>query len=254
MIMRGLLRYVEDLVRSRRPRRFRATEADTSLARAAMTLRTARAGSGAPRDEFVTALHKRLAAELDPPVRRHAAGARRAFLRNAAVVSGAAVAGAGIDRALTAHSLTGPAAAPPTMIPEHGTWHTVTASADLPNGSVCAFTTGEVTGFVERAGGRLVAVSGICTHQGCKLALATQPVRLICPCHGATFALDGAVLGHRFPATLPALPRIEVREVGGEVQVYATTPTGTPPHPSASDPDGDGDGSSVSRRHGKPER
>ena len=225
--MRGLPRYVEDLVRSRRPRPFRPSEQDASLARTAVTLRAARPGSGAPRDEFVTALHRRLAAELDPPAGRRGAGARRAFLRNAAVVTGAAVAGAGIDHTLTAPSgggspTAGSAASGGTLVPERGTWHTVTASADLPDGTVRAFTAGVIAGFVERAGGRLRAVSGVCTHQGCRLTLAAGPARLVCPCHGATFALDGAVLGHRLPVTLTALPRLAVREVGGAVQVYAT--------------------------------
>jgi cytochrome b6-f complex iron-sulfur subunit len=221
MTMRGLPRYVEDLVRSRRPRRFRADEADASLARTAVTLRAARPGSGAPRDEFVTALHKRLAAEFDPPVRGQPAGARRAFLRNAAVVSGAAAAGAAIDHAVTAGPAAGPPSAGGTLIPGHGTWRTITASADLRDGAVLAFTAGAVTGFVERAGGRLRAVSGVCSHQGCRLLFAGGPPRLVCPCHGAAFALDGSVLGHRLPVTLSALPRLAVREIDGAVQVFA---------------------------------
>jgi cytochrome b6-f complex iron-sulfur subunit len=219
MIMRGLTRYVEDLLRSRRPHRFRASGEDASLARAAVTLRAARPGSGAPAEEFVTALHKKLAAELDPPTARRAVGARRAFLRAATVAAGAAVAGAGLDHALTAHTTAPPGAG--SLTPDHGTWRTVTASADLPDGAVLPFTAGAVTGFVERAGGRLRAVSGVCTHQGCRLALAAHPARLVCPCHGAAFALDGAVLTHRLPITLAALPRLAVREAGGAVQVYA---------------------------------
>jgi cytochrome b6-f complex iron-sulfur subunit len=43
----------------------------------------------------------------------------------------------------------------------------------------------------------------------------------VCPCHGATFALDGSVLGHRLPGSLSALPRLAVREAGGAVQVFA---------------------------------
>jgi cytochrome b6-f complex iron-sulfur subunit len=219
--MRGIARYIEDLLRSRRPRRFAASEQDTGLAQAAITLRGARPGSGGPTEEFVTALHKRLAAELDPAYRR-AATARRGILRTAAVAAGAAAAGAGIDHALTARTLAAsPAGAGGTLTPHHGTWHTVAASADLPDGAVRPFTAGAVTGFVGRAAGRLRAVSGTCTHQGCRLALAAQPARLVCPCHGATFALDGAVLSHQLPITLTALPRLAVRESDGAVQVYA---------------------------------
>ena len=81
--MRGLTRYVEDLIRSRRPRRFAADEDSADLARTAITLRAARPGGEAPREEFVLALRKRLARELDPPgpvpAARQASSGRRAF-------------------------------------------------------------------------------------------------------------------------------------------------------------------------------
>ena len=220
--MRGINRYIEGLISSRRPRRFRASEDDAALARTAITLRAGRPGSGEPAEEFVTALHKKLAAELDPPAAGRAVGARRTFLRAATAtgaVAAAGAAGAGID-----HVLTSPTAVPSTLTPSHGIWLTVAASTDVPDGAVRPFTAGALTGFLERAGGQLRAVSGICTHQGCRLTLSARPVQLVCPCHGATFALDGAVLTHKFPVPLAALPRIEVREADGVVQVYAPAP------------------------------
>jgi cytochrome b6-f complex iron-sulfur subunit len=234
--MRGITRYVEDLVRSRRPRRFAADEDSAGLARTAITLRAARPGSGAPREEFVLALHKRLARELDPPepapAARQASSGRRAFLRAATVTGGAAVAGggalagAGVERALTARSA---ATQPPSaLIPDHGTWLTVSTSAELPDGAVRPFTAGAVAGFVSRAEGQPHAVSAICTHQGCRLSVASpgsheagRPATLVCPCHGATFAANGTVLAHRLPIALTALPVLNVREAGGVVQVYA---------------------------------
>lgn len=225
MIVRTLTRYIEDLIRSRRPRRFKASEDDAAMVRAAITLRAARPGSGEPTDEFVTSLHRKLAAELEPPPDRRPAAARRTFLRAAAVAGGAAAAvaaGAAIDHEVTSRTEPGPApAAGGTLTPSHGTWLTVAYSADLPNGAVRPFTVNAVTGFIERADGQLRAVSGICTHQGCRLAFAARSARLVCPCHGATFALDGTVLTHKLPVPLEALPRIEVREAGGAVQVYA---------------------------------
>jgi cytochrome b6-f complex iron-sulfur subunit len=224
MIMRGITRYIEDLVRSRRPRRFQATGEDTDLARVAIALRTARPGSGAPAEDFVTALHKKLAAELDPPAPPRAIAGRRALLRVAAV-AGAMATGAGIDNVLT--RTTAPASsAAGTLTPSHGTWLTVAASADLPDGTVRSFTADALTGFIERADGQLRAVSGICTHQGCRLALAADAAKLVCPCHGATFGLDGAVLNHVFPVPLAALPQLEVREIDGTVQVCAPASTG----------------------------
>lgn len=223
--MRGITRYIEDLVRSRRPRRFRASEEDIGVARTAITLRAARPGSGEPAEEFVTALHKKLAAELDPAAIHRAGGARRTFLRTAtagAAVAGAAVAGAGVDHVLTSRTPSPISAG--ALEPSHGVWLTAADSADLPEGAVRAFTVGAITGFIQRTNGQLRAVSGICTHQGCRLSLAARPARLVCPCHGATFTLDGAVLTHRFPIPLAALPEIEVREANGAVQVYASRP------------------------------
>lgn len=223
--MRGIARYVEDLLRSRRPRRFQASTDDADLARASVILRAARPGGGAPREEFVTELHRRLATELDPPVPASAISRRRMFLRTASVAAGAAAVSAGVDHALTAGApAAAPAPAATALIPQSGEWLTVAASADLPDGTIRHFTAGAVTVFIERSGGRLRAVSGICTHQGCLLSLADHPVRLVCPCHDATFTLDGAVLTHRLPVSLPALPRLEVRETEGRVQVYAPVP------------------------------
>src|SRR5215471_17370526 len=99
--MADIRRFVDDLLRLRRPRGFRATPEDVAVARTAITLRAARPGSGAPREEFVTGLHKRLAAELDPPAPQRAGGGRRSFIRAATLAAGAAAAGAGIDHALS---------------------------------------------------------------------------------------------------------------------------------------------------------
>lgn len=163
---------------------------------------------------------------LDPPAIARAGGARRTFLRTAtagAAMAGAAVAGAGVEHVLTSRTPSPVSAG--VLEPRHGVWLTAVASADLPEGAVRAFTVGAITGFIQRTNGQLRAVSGICTHQGCRLSLAARPARLVCPCHGATFTLDGAVLTHRFPIPLAALPSIEVREANGAVQVYAPRPT-----------------------------
>ena len=224
--MRGINRYIEDLISSRRPRRFRAGQDDAELARTAITLRAGRPGSGEPAEEFVTALHKKLAAELDAPPAGRVVSERRTFLRVATAtgaIAAAGAAGAGIDHALIS---AGQAPAPSgTLMPSHGTWVTVAASTDLTDGAVRPFTAGAITGFVHRTDGQLRAVSGICTHQGCRLTLAARPARLACPCHGATFTLDGVVLSHKFPVPLAALPQIGVREADGSVQVYAPAAT-----------------------------
>jgi cytochrome b6-f complex iron-sulfur subunit len=145
----------------------------------------------------------------------------------AASAAAAIAAGVGIGRLITSNQA--PAAAPGggAIVPDQGSWQAVVASASLPDGAVRPFTLNTLTGFVERAGGEVRAVSGICTHQGCRLSLATSARELDCPCHGAAFALDGSVIRHRLSVRLTALPQIEVRESGGVVQVYAPPPPGT---------------------------
>jgi hypothetical protein len=66
MTIRDMRRFIDDLLHQRRGRRTNiAPEHDAEL-RTAILLRSARPGAGAPREEFVTELHERLANELNP--------------------------------------------------------------------------------------------------------------------------------------------------------------------------------------------
>ncbi len=59
----------------------------------------------------------------------------------------------------------------------------------------------------------VVALSAVCTHQGCTVVREAED--LSCPCHGSRFAVaDGAVL--QGPAEEP-LPRVDVRIESGAV-------------------------------------
>jgi cytochrome b6-f complex iron-sulfur subunit len=111
-----------------------------------------------------------------------------------------------------------------TLSPDVGEWRTIARTADLAEGGVQAFDLGSVVGFVTRANGRVQAVSGICTHQSCRLVFQESTRRLACPCHDAAFALSGAVAAHKLRVRPSALPRVPVREVTGAVQVYAPPP------------------------------
>ncbi|MGW2864773.1 Rieske (2Fe-2S) protein [Streptomyces sp. NPDC001205] len=223
-------RYVEALLRSRRPKPFRARPEDAEELATAITLRAARPGAGARSEEFVTSLRERLAAELDEPPGASAGGTRRRFVRGASIAAAAAAAGVLADHTMLRDH---PAPSPPqasTLQPQHGSWHTVAASSELPHGAVRAFDTGTVTGFVTRHDGRLRAVSGVCTHQGCRLVLDRPAGQLDCPCHNSVFALSGEVVRHQFDRPLPPLPRIAVRETENAVQVYVPAAGGvTPP-------------------------
>ncbi len=58
--------------------------------------------------------------------------------------------------------------------------------------------------------------SSRCTHLGCAVTLAND--HFACPCHGATFALDGAVNGADSPAQRP-LDTLEWRLTGVGLEV-----------------------------------
>jgi cytochrome b6-f complex iron-sulfur subunit len=221
--MRGVRRFVDDLLSRRRTKPFAADEADESQIRTAITLRAAGQDNG-PSDEFVNSLRERLRTELDddvPPV-RELRGSRRRFVVSIAAASAASVAVGvaagealgGAGEAVTADP------AERTITPDNGEWRGIVAAKDLPDGAVRPFDVGSIVGFVHRSGDQLNAVSGVCTHLGCKLALDGPTRQLNCPCHNAAFGVDGAVLHHRLPIALPPLPKLNVRESDGVVQVF----------------------------------
>jgi cytochrome b6-f complex iron-sulfur subunit len=235
---RQVRRFVEDLLRGKRPKSFRANEADLAELRTAITLRAARPGSGAPSAEFVTTLHERLSAEHadteradadhvgakpDLPRRQAVHHTRRRFLQGAAIAAAAAAIGAWLDHIVTRHSPAEPGTQPAggTLTPTPGAWRTVAASTDLPDGGVRAFDLGTVVGFVQRTGGLVHAVSGTCTHQGCRLLLDTTSRRLDCPCHNTAFAVTGELVTHQLPVAPAPLPQFTTREINGAVQIFA---------------------------------
>lgn len=228
MSARGTRRFIADLLHGRRPRPFSADDADAAQLRAAITLRSARPGSAAPRTEFVTDLHQRLAAELtaEPTAAAQARpgrpvhSSRRRLVQATSIAAAAAAVGAVVDHAVT-NRVPAESGRDQTLNPTTGQWRTVSASADLTEGAVQAFDLGSVIGFVARTGGQLRAVSGVCTHLGCRLALDAPASRLDCPCHRTSFALNGQLLTHQLPVAPPALPHLQVREAHGAVQIYA---------------------------------
>jgi nitrite reductase/ring-hydroxylating ferredoxin subunit len=236
---RPIERYVDSLLRRRRPAPFPATEEDLAVVRTAIELAAAGPEGLQPRDAFVEDLRRRLAdraTAADPAPSRPAPArwglGRRRFLAATAVTASAAAGAAGYALAQPAPTV----AADAELTPIRGTWQAVAAVGDLPEGSVLPFDLGTVSGFVRRASGRVQAVSGICTHQGCRLHLDAPAGRLACPCHGATFALSGEALTHPLSShDLPALPRLPVRVQAGAVQIYAPVDPAVDPaaHPSA---------------------
>ncbi len=224
--------FVDGLLRGRRTERARPDDFEAAQMAAAIEMRAARLGSDSPSEQFLADLHRRLAEQTDDEplpssaVRRIAVGTRRQVVVGTGVAAASAAAGVVVGRNLLASKPTTEQANSPaqgTLAPNAGAWRAVGASADLPAGGALAFDLGSVTGFVHRTEAQLQAVSGVCTHQGCKLWLDAPESRLRCPCHSTSFSLEGQTLTHQLPTAPPPLPKIEVRERDGYIEVLAPT-------------------------------
>jgi cytochrome b6-f complex iron-sulfur subunit len=235
MNARGLRRYVDDLLDGRRPRPFDADGFEAAQIRTAIELRAARTASDAPGEHFLTNLHRRLAARMppgqetpDPLNGPHATRRQMVVAASAAALAGGAgvVAGAATERVTPdGHSR----ADRPSMQPSDGSWRVVAASADVPAGVMDPFDVGSVVGFVRRVNGRLEAISGVCTHQGCRLWFDQPLDQLRCPCHSTSFSPTGQVLSHLLPIAPEPLPRLEVREQDGSIEVFVADKPPTEP-------------------------
>ncbi len=227
MSVRVLHRYIDDLLRGRRPRPFQPDDFEAEQLRTAIDLQAARLGADRPREEFLTELHRRLAtqmADADPgsvPPTGPAASRRRVIVGTSAAAA-AAVAAVTADRLLVRGDHPGPAAAESSeLVPNDGSWQPVAAAADVPEGTMHPFVVGALVGFVRRVDGRPEAVSGVCTHQGCRLWFDQPDARLRCPCHSTSFSPAGQVLTHQLPIAPNPLPRLAVRDNNGMIEVFA---------------------------------
>jgi nitrite reductase/ring-hydroxylating ferredoxin subunit len=231
MNARRLTAFVESLRRNRRPKPFAPDPEDVEVMRAAIELNSAQPGAALPRAEFVNDLHHRLAEQLDETGATVELSAARLSRRRviggigaAAATAAAAVAGAVVDRELlnSRSPLSVPAAQ--ELVPDEGAWQPVLDAANLGDGRVAPFSTASTVGFVVNDNGKISAISGVCTHQGCLLRLNEAAARLDCPCHRASFSLQGEVLRQQFPQPLAPLPHIQVRENNGQIEINDARP------------------------------
>ena len=114
------------------------------------------------------------------------------------------------------------------LVPSPGSWQKVADSSMVSEGAVHPFDLGTVVGFVRRVDGNVQGISGVCTHQGCRLWFDAPDDRLRCPCHSTSFATDGHVLTHQLPIAPKPLPKFDVREGGGVIEVFAPAPPSRP--------------------------
>ena len=229
MNARGLRRYIDDLLGGRRPKSFAPDDFEAAQIRTAIELRAARQGTDAvdaPRPEFLTDLHRRLAEQMDgappEPAPKHITTRRQVLVGSSAAAAGA-VAAVSIDRAVMGSRHEGPAPeiAAGQLTPSDGRWQRVADSSDVADEVMYPFDLGSVTGFVRRVGDKLEAVSGVCTHQGCRLWFDAPDDTLRCPCHRTSFSPSGQVLSHQLPNAPKPLPVLMVREVNGVIEVFA---------------------------------
>lgn len=240
MTARGLRRYLDDLLRGRRPTPFRPDEFEATQIRTAIDLQATRPGADAPRPEFLTDLHRRLAAQMAggtapaAPVSRPAATRRQMLVGTSAAAAAAAVVAVTADRLVMRGDQ--PTGDDPTasgggeLTPNDGSWQPVAKSSDVgADGVMHPFEHAALIGFVRRVDGHPEAVSGVCTHQGCRLWFDQPDDRLRCPCHSTSFSPTGQLLTHQLPTPPRPLPQLQVREVNDTIEVFAPT---EPTHPS----------------------
>jgi nitrite reductase/ring-hydroxylating ferredoxin subunit len=227
MNSRRVSAFVESLRRNRRPKPFTPDPDEIDAMRAAIELNNAQPGAALPRAEFVGDLHRRLAAELDESdntVDLAAARLSRRRVIGGIAAAAAAVGGAGVDRDRLNPGSSPSVPAAQELVPDEGQWQPVLAATNLGNGQVARFTTVSTVGFVVNDNGKLSAISGVCTHQGCLLRHNEAAARLDCPCHRASFSLEGDVLHQQFRQPLPPLPHIQVRENNGQIEINDARP------------------------------
>ena len=217
-------KYVEDLLQDRKPERTPLPDEDALRARqTAAMLRAAKPGAGLPSKAFLERMQGSIREWVDEQSARPQPTARPS--RRALLLTGGAGVAAGIAAGVAA--AIGIDRLPKTPVPpagqalvENGSWKSVKALADLPEGTPIAFRSGAIEGFLIRNGDEVKGLSAICTHMGCILNYSTFRTRFECPCHGATFQTNGLPTPDQYDTPLPRLPSLSVRVQRGQVEVY----------------------------------
>jgi Rieske Fe-S protein len=219
---RRLQRHVEALLRERRPPKSDPGD-DLPAMQLAARLHAAHPGSAEPTPEFVDELARKLRRAQDAPVSAPAPSPQRRQFLTAAGLAAAAGIGAGLGLERLREVVTAPAApttpAPVAITPEHGAWVAVARVSKLAPGQIQRFSAGGIEGFVLNAAGNLRALSAACTDQGCILNADPANGRLVCPCHTATFGLDGVPTTGAYRYRVTPLPVIQLRTTGDNVEV-----------------------------------
>ena len=213
-------RFVDDLLHRRRPRRFAASEDELAAMSAAAGMASARVGADLPDKAALDRIHRRLSQALDASPVVDLRPTRRTWLRTLGAAAAAVVVGVALDEVVAHQSPGSTAGGPTVLMPDNGTWRPVAAVTQLPAGHAMPVSTGSVDAVVVNDGGKISAVSGICTHLGCKLQPDDANRKLSCPCHMTAFAWSGKVLYYRLKTQPAPLPHIPSRVNDGQIELF----------------------------------
>ena len=208
--------FLDQLTAGRRPTLRRLARQELAERLLAAQLRLILEGVEEPTPQFLRALEQALARAAARERRQRRSLSRRGVLGTIAkAAAGAGLIGAGV----AADSLRRRQDAPQSLVPAVGRWYDIAGAGELADGQIKGFAAGSILGFLVNEGGRLRAVSAICTHMGCRLKPDQGGLGLHCLCHGARFGVDGRVLAGPAVARLPS---IDVRVRGGRVYARGT--------------------------------
>jgi nitrite reductase/ring-hydroxylating ferredoxin subunit len=215
-------RFVDDLLHGRRPRRFDASKEEIEAMTAAARLVSARVGADLPDKAALDRIHAKLSRALDESGVNDQRVSRRAWMRTVGTAAAAVVVGVALDEVVTGQNLLGSlgGGSASTLTPDTGTWRPVAAVTQIPAGHALAVSTASVDAVVINDGGTISAVSGICTHLGCRLQPDDADRKLNCPCHQTAFSWSGKVLYYRLKAAPPSLPSIPSRVNNGQIELF----------------------------------
>jgi len=214
-------KFVDDLLQGRRPRRFKASQEEAEAMAAAAGLVAARTGADLPDKAALDRIHRHLSDRLDESPRVDSRFTRRVWLRTLGTAAAAAAVGVVLDEVLTHQGSTGPGVTEQAVLtPDGGQWRPVAAVTQIPEGHAMPVSTGSVDAIVVNDGGQISAVSGTCTHLGCKLQPDDADKRLTCPCHQTAFSWSGKVLYFRLKSAPASLPRIAPPDRDAQVELY----------------------------------
>lgn len=213
-------RFVDDLLHGRRPRRFETTPEEAEAMVAAAGLAGARVGADLPDRAALDRIHARLSEALDerPVVDRRFS--RRAWLQTFGAVAAAAVVGVALDEVIRNREESVPPGGTATLLPDNGTWQPVAALSQVAPGHAMQVSTANLDAVIINDSGTVSALSGVCTHLGCKLQPDDGNRKLDCPCHQTSFSWSGKVLYYRLKSAPPNLPHIPSRINDGQIELY----------------------------------